>query len=671
VINSTLGINLPNTSLYTAGATAGGDVTLANVTPTASVSITKSSALPAASFVGSTIGAADVASGVIDMNGGNFTAKAGRDYLLQSVMNPTLSDSGAAEVRISATRDFVQSGGANLRGSSEVVTAGRDISIGETIGANSALTMVAGRDIVNHRGGLQIFLNLLGGVSNLSMIAGADFSDSGSSITINGPSTTGGKIDFNGSGGSLNLIRGSGTAVSNGNFSTINMVAYEGSDHTGYIRANGGTFAANSTGTGTNGDLIFVAGKPNQTNTNFAIDLTGAFLNNAGSTTGGSITLANVTPNGNVTIDKTTALPASSFVGTTLGGGDIATSGIDTNVGTYTLKTGHDYLFQGTINPTYADAGGSTVRISAPHDFIQSGGAILRGGSVVVTAGHDISLGETLGTNTGMTVVAGHDIINHRAGLQIYLNLVGGTSNLTMVAGANFTDNGSSLTINGPSATGGTINFNGSGGSLNAIFGQGTAASNGNGSTINLIAYEGSEKTGNILANSGTFAVQATGTGATGTLNMVAGKSDQTGSNYAIDLGSNAVLGLGGAYINSAGSTTGGSITLVNVTPNSSVSIDKTTVLPSTSFVDSTVGGADVATGTVDTNTGSFTVKAGHDYLFQGAMNPTLSDGGASVLRISAGHDFIQSGGANLRGSSQVITAGHDISLGEMSPRSL
>lgn len=636
-LNTAYGINMSGASLDGSGPSANGGIYLSNTTPAATTITTATGAL-SNSMVGTTRGGADVISGPMSLSGGNFNVEAGHDYSATGA----LSGGGFPTTRIVAAHDILQSGGASLRGGSLVMTAGHDIHIGEALHAADGMTLVAGHDILNYRGSLQIFLNEGTAASNLTMVAGANYTDNGSTITVT-PSTTGGAIDFNTSG-SLYDIEGYGRAGNGGKAANLNFVAFEGTDNTGYIKTNGGNVFAYGTLGQPNGTVNFISNKADVVG-GYAIDTNGAVIQTNGTANGGdAINLLNVAIASGVSIDKTTGAPSSSFATSTIQGGDIKSGAMNMNGGSLTVLAGRDYLQNGAISGGTAPA----LRINALRDYTQAGGATLRGTSVLVTAGRDISFGESLTANSGMTIIAGRDIVNNRGGWQIFTN---GT-NLNMIAGADFTEDGTKVTVT-PSTTGGLINFNGGGGYLYDIEAYGTGT--GNGGNLNFVAYEGSDKTGYIKTNGGTIYSYGAGGGTNGDITFVAGKNDQLNTTNAIDTYSTNITYNGGP------NNTSGSITLANVQAASSVQILKANAAPQSSFLTTTVGAADISTGSLGLNGGTLSITAGNDLLFRSSM----SVGAKPSVRLAAGHDLIQNGGAAIVGSPVVITAGHDISIGE------
>src|SRR5262249_32099954 len=175
-------------------------------------------------------------------------------------------------------------------------------------------------------------------------------------------------------------------------------------------------------------------------------------------------------------------------------GGELLANELNINAGEGNARLSVGNL-EGTLN---ARAG--FLNAFAPAKNLVLGDLVVTGDPVIVNPSGPVSLSSSqpfvgnalIAAQTNITGPAG------TSGFTLSANSSSGTgANLTLVAGANITQQGGATTINGPSGTGGNIDF----ANLGQNFLLSTAATNTNGSggDLTLIAFKGTSDTGKIL----------------------------------------------------------------------------------------------------------------------------------------------------------------------------
>ncbi len=201
-----------------------------------------------------------------------------------------------------------------------------------------------------------------GDAGNLIMIAGANFLQSASTITIQGASVFGGQID-------MTTVPLSGittkSTFTNGSGGSVLLVGYDGVSAQGRILINqSASIFAGGNGTGSNGDVTVVSGT-NNTLTGIQlgnIDLTG---NTKG---GGTVTLETTVPSGSIAnpilISTSTLTPSQSFLGTNIfTAGDIAAKFVTAPSGNVIVQSGRQVQL-GSLNVSAAETTGTGGLIS-------------------------------------------------------------------------------------------------------------------------------------------------------------------------------------------------------------------------------------------------------------------------------------------------------------------
>jgi len=574
----------------------------------------------------------------------------------------------------------------NLTSTSTITaTAGTDV-ITDDVSGDLGITFTSGTgfidtdDLVSTTGNIILDSSLGTSIATLSVTTtggNVDF-DAGTSIFVNG------NITFN-NGGSLALDAGTtvtvtgnvvgsatdvsanGTALSFGNITTNNgnivLTGTTGAVSTGDLSAGTGNvdILANggnaTTGTITNTGIIDIDALND-------ISL-GAITNAVGVITvdaGGSVLISAPISGGvgNVTL---TALGGDMNIGdvttttgnlTTVAFDDTTTGNLSSTDGNIDITSGGDInILSVTITGTglfTSDAGGNTtvgpinvntdVLIESGGDinvgaittaadiFLYAGNDIFTAGTltadpIVMTAGSDINLGGDLVADGGITVVAGERINGSTA---ITIDGSGATNggNVTLVAGADFSVVPmTSVTINGASATGGTIDFSSG---LNID----TTGAAGNGGNVELVAYQNNFANGQIfLPFASSITTTGSGTNISGSVTAVAGAL------------SGVAINLGNITTNTATNGIAGVVELRAATPNSGITIGNDAT-PSGIFYSNDINAADIRTNNITSRGG-----------FVGIV--TNQNAGTGNINVSG-----QSVGAGHAGTVIVTTTGTD-----------
>ncbi|GEM_PF-2147000 len=420
----------------------------------------------------STLSGGDVAARELNLYSGSGTASVNVNNL-DALLNVT-----AGEAHVMTASGTLHLGNMRLSGDPTILDNGGDVQItGDLNFSGQDLSIVASHDILAESGAGVISTN--GATAgNILMVAGAQYTNDNTTVTISQGSSTGGKIDLV-TGAAITQLSATGT-TSGGN---IQLVAFHGSDSSSgaILLPAGVTVDASGGAGGTNGTISMIAGAPSGT----AIQ-TGN-LSTAGSGSGGQISLANATPtlpNGNVTIDfnsgrvtggsfapATTAqggtivfaetnasltsnsvslLGNSSASNLTVGATTFTTSGQVTATGNVSVAPNTDQNFNVGASGSLIDAA-SIANISAPNLII--GKAAFTGG---ITLSSDITL--STGGPQLLTFQTGGNFTANSHALSL------GSNNLTIDAGGSATTG---------AITAGTVNITAganitAGGSINA-----------------------------------------------------------------------------------------------------------------------------------------------------------------------------------------------------------
>lgn len=452
----------------------------------------------------------------------------------------------------------------------------QNIDIRSNIVAPAGIVMVAGEAIeviAPNPTNPIISASAAGQGGNITMVSGAAFTQTATTVTITGASNASDNAAISLTSGLSALdTRGTGLNASGGN---INLVAFASSNNT----ASGGVYTDNvcnittgGTGSGSNGNLVVVAGR-NDGGVGIGLS-NGASTSGAANNGSGDVTLHTKTPATGAVISKVNGGLSS---GTFLGGATV-NGGISSGSGSTIITNGGDIdILSGRTNSNSAidlgtvTAQTGTVRINASGSAADVQLRTIQGGSIVVTATQDINIRGGLGWNTvasgggGILAVAGRDIINIDFGTDF--DTSPGASpqagSISFIAGALFSETLSSLTITGPSSTGGSVSF---GNNVDAINANGIGTSSGG--QINLIAYaNASGQRGTVFVES-TADVNSQGgaTGSNGEIIVMAGNNQ----------GGNGI-NVGGVWTTEGGTSGTGNVSLLSAQPINGAVLSKVT----------------------------------------------------------------------------------------------
>jgi len=508
------------------------------------------------------------------------------------------------------------------------ITALGNIDLIDDIFATSGIVIVGGRDIKTQPPGALIDLITDGG--NVYVVAGASFTQTASDIVIAGASATGGGIDFETV--SLRQLDTTSTAP-NGSGGDVELIAYDGSDNlTGYIITNGTDtdITTGGNGTGSNGDFTAIAGN---NDFDFGLGIRGSVNTSGGSTAGtGDVYIANAAPLGGVTITKASA---DRTVGTFKGGAIQPNSRMqldDIQVGagaSIDIITGGDTLIVGEI------IGGVGSTASLRSNGFASLNDTVNVGKFTLTATDFISIFGDVFARDGMLIVAGRSIASDTPTFLTMstASASGDAGNMTIVAGAAFTQDDTTVTITGASSTGGAI-FLVTGPTLNID----ASSANGDGGDITMVAFEGAATDfGKILFDNATnLDASGGGGGANGNVIMVAGDTSGTS---AIELQGDIVL-------NGAPGT--GTLSFSASTPNTPVTLSKdTSGVSSGDFRGGPLNDSDILLASLTVSGGTIEVLTGGSISASNLSTAAGAVGNGGIIRVRSGStDTLDIGGA-------------------------
>ncbi|HEY9793326.1 MAG TPA: hypothetical protein V6D22_23195, partial [Candidatus Obscuribacterales bacterium] len=658
----------------------------------------------------------------VELDGGDYLSNQLNLYAGQGTVNVNAGqisgtvniDAGAAHV-VAATSDL-KLGSINLSGDPSFYNTAGAITLGlpltiQGAGSGADLAVIAATDITaTGTGNIDVSSSSQNG-GNILFIAGAQFSSSpsisgqqnndfsGSTLSIVGASSTGGKIDL--TGATINNITSSSTASGAGN---ITMVALEG---TGTPDAGAGTITLSPStsiiATGKsggfsvfhNGEVTLIAGA--SSGTPITAITTGPITTYAanGASSEGDITIATAVPtmqpftlanNSSGSVTGTATPPI--FVGAIQPNASISTGSLIAGVtsvggGAINVLAGNNVhitgpVAAGTINiasnsssPLTTSSSGPVVNGVVGSISCVASSLTLDGGAITLSnAGGDINLGESMNNPGTNIVLVASGNINTVGSSAIAINTaaptyIGGT--VIMVAGAQLKQSLNAVQIVGAGA-GGNIDLAAAPGISSFNCSNDDSASNlGN---IVLVAFGGAG-IGKINIPSGvTVTTSGSQTGTNGSVTMIAGDTTPGDTD----------IGGGFGITTSGGSGTGGNIILAAATPVLGIgSIVAAQDPPSFSVTAGHANGA-IVTGALNAGisgiaAGNVEVLAGTDVQIAGAVtgnNITISSnsstpfsfgGTGPVANGVTGTVTALSSAGGDGGSITIANAGGDISL--------
>ena len=571
------------------------------------------------------------------INGGNISvldgAASGGTFTQNVLQKANIVSSGVIQAGAAGFVQLVAGGNVQVDG---------NLSAMGVPSGPSSITIASGGNVTLNDGITTLGVDNAGDVS---IFAGANVSVAFGSVQLSDGSGAGkGSLE----GGSI-VINNGITAFANGgtsNGGNIQLLAYEGSNPgTGTVNLTGGTIDTGANSTGQNGSLLVVggAGSGKAVSLNSPVDTTGSTSSSAA----GLVGLFSATPSikfGPVTIQNGVCL-GCSFIASPFQSGEIeVASNIITDGGGVVFATAGDITIGGDV---------TTTRTSAS-----------QGGPIAVFAGGSIQ------SSSGGTPFTFQTGTNGKG--------AGTVGTISAVAGADLQSGASifTVTVNGGSSTGGSINFQTlNGGATSAgvfLQAEGSCCSGaGNGGTVTLMAFaDGTGNEGQVNLLKGTTAVDShspSNTKSSGSIFITAGNKGT-----AIDSGDLithfGAPGTGAVTINAAqpdagsgvtfsngsissgsfgvGASNGGSINLESVDASNNISINSGKDLNITG-VTKVFGLANIGTSIDMSVPGTLTVEGGTtgaistgSFLFGGFINITANDivvtGGTDPLTLTA-----------------------------------
>ncbi|MBY0357277.1 MAG: hypothetical protein K2W82_04680 [Candidatus Obscuribacterales bacterium] len=466
--------------------TVGGSVTIA-----ASGNVSVGSTIDTRALTGTGNGGAIkiVAGTDFTLSGANFilnnvSAKGGNIALGGAVQASGYGAGTSGAITLAASKGTVSAGNINF---SRLTTIG-------TQSAGGVVTLMAGGNITGTTN-----IETYSGTGNggiVKLYAGNNFAINNNAITFGNASTNGGNILLNGFVSTKSDASKGGAVV----FSAYKGDTSNGTINVGNINSYGGTFQSNTySSAGSGGNIVLAAD---------------------GSVTTGAIQAYGYGGNGGVvTLVSGNSVTTNNI--STVSGLNANDSG---NAGAIKIIAGTDFTFNGSAVTTgAASATGGNVSLGLVSAGI-SGGQGIGNGAAVTVAAHDgnISLGGITATGTvnggNVTIAAGKSVTS-TAGISV-TGTNGNGGSLRIVAGADFTSNGTAVTVTGVSGESGNI----------SIRSVSTASASGDrAGTITLAAYNGNITSSDLYSWS---------SGTAGAISVIAG------GDITIDIGNGAV----GAY---------------------------------------------------------------------------------------------------------------------------
>lgn len=447
-----------------------------------------------------------------------------------AITSGTVSAGSIQNSDINVVGDIIHNGVSFSLATPGNITFGNNYGVGSLGGyANQkggSISLVAGKNITSTGTDLAFRTrNSNGNAGGFMMIAGANFSLGGSTLTVTGPSASGGSINVagvtyfenhasGGSGGDVHLLAFTGASAGGGR---ISLQAY----NQGYnIRTGGDTRS---------GDVTILAGATDGS----TLNLGGVSTEGSQTSTGGAIVVRAANPQvaGGVSFNLSTGARIAGSIG-------------------FGALQNSDIHLQG--------------------DFVHNGVSTWLVSLKDITIGNNYGIGNIggyyLAKGGSISIVAGGNIID--TGLDLGLRTAsssGSGGGLMLAAGANFTEAGSNVTITGASSTGGSVLVSG-------ITFMNTSG-NTSGGDLNVLAFSGSAAgSGRVQLNSynSSYNIYTGGNTVSGNFTVLAGAVD------------GSPLVLGGVFTEGAPGASGGTILVSPSTPvtGGGVTFDRNTGAP-------------------------------------------------------------------------------------------
>jgi hypothetical protein len=567
-----------------------------------------------------------------DWKANSFNITSGDGHILvqaNSIDAPVNATAGSGVIGV--TQGDMTTGRMTFSGDPIIFSQFGNVNLTDQVAVGAPITILAGQNIT---GSAQTIFsgNSSGSGGDITLIAGANISAASGRVIVSGATLNGGKIELP----NLTTLDSSGS-IDGGD---VLLVAFKGSISLSpslTIQTGGG-------GSGVNGNVTAIAGATSGTGISLpSINTTG------GTGGGGNVTLANATP--------TIVGPFVEYSGTT--GALVSGSfGIGTRQSGATLFVNQITAGNGNVSLL----GGSSlnsIQVNSANSFSASSLGTLDLGSTSAqtisgAASGDITLFGSLAAPGGILLVSGQDIVsNALVTSNISLNASranGDAGNISMVAGAAYTENANNVQVTGRSATGGSINLTATTGSVST---QVTSGS-GSGGAVNLIAYTdaGFTQGGQILMPG--YPIATDGSIVSGDVNVVAERPSATAIqlNTVNTMSSNPSNQTGNIYLRTA--TPFSTITFSTLTPGFAGT--------NNSFMQGTLQAGDIISSTLTAQGGLIRIESGRNIQIGNITNNIGTGLGGNVTILTNGTSALQVGGAgaNFTGtiSANVDTTG-------------
>jgi fibronectin-binding autotransporter adhesin len=593
----------------TGGLTGTGNISISNSSPNVSPSVLidrPSATITTGSFLGNPVAGGIVTIGSLNFDGSSVAIQGGQINLIG-----TMTGTGNSALTVDCGSQINIHGLLNTTGSASF-TALTSIDLFNSLTASGGLSMVAGLNIETFASGLTISTAQAGNAGNVTMVAGATFNLTGNLITITGANASGGIIEL----GSNPISSFTANSTGTGSGGNVTLVAFGDPSVPGQGSIDLPTAATITTGGasgGANGNVVVVAGEIfNAT----AIGTNSSFLsaNTTGGLVGtGSIALANSAPNTAINEDinrSTGAVTTGNFLGGAVEGGQVYAGKLAVDSSTISIEAGNLVNLGGNINAS----GTSVLTVDSSAANVTIAGNI-NCNSASFTSGTNITIQGNISAPGGLTMVAGSNIASGPGGpFAISTNSsTGNAGDITMVAGAAFSSLSGTITVTGPNASnnGGFIDF--------ATFpiSQLSAQSNvltGSGGDITLVSFASSGGSNAQVAVASTTTIKSGG-GSLGNNGDVVIVSGNNVGQTAIGNNTNPI------NIDTTGGVAGtGNITLSISTPNTTppVTINRANAVVTGSFLGGPTTNGTANIGTLTTDGATVTIVQGG-----GAFNVT------------------------------------------------
>ncbi|MBS1988974.1 MAG: S-layer family protein [Cyanobacteria bacterium SZAS LIN-3] len=454
---------------------------------------------------------------------------------------------------------------------------------------------------------------------SITIIAGANFTESATSLNIIGGSNSGGNVDLTTTGGAALTGLSAKSSNPGGSGGNITLVSFDDVSVSGLgskvITPTALVIATGGNGAGSNGDVTVVAGNSVGTAANkLTIDTTG------GANGTGNINLAaSYPPSFNIAL-PTAAVSVAQVLTGQQSSAPFFYNSLTTPGATIKEIHGGPFTFDTNLPTTSNIVIESQGLITVPAAGYSTPMAV-----TILATSNAINLDGSLTASGGLLLAARLGIATTSSGLTLSTySSTGNSGNMTIVSGALFSETNNAVTVTGASDLGGAIDFKTM---PLATFEAKSTNFGANAGNINLVAMTGTlvgAQEGSIsLPSAITVNLTATDTPG-GNFQAVAGATTGT----AIDVGSiNTVHTNGPAVVPSAATLTLQAATPA-ITPTSTLVISSSgTILSGNAFNASTAGlqNATIAAKTLTTPGGTITISTNGSVQIQ-----TLDAGGAA-----------------------------------------